>query len=96
MDWMTIRFKISGIYSRLSHIDSKALVGLSRYSGLDIRGSIPDLGQGFLLPVASRPVLGPAQSPTKWVLVVISPEVKRPGRAADHCHLVRKSRIMEL
>jgi hypothetical protein len=41
-------------------------------------------GQDFLLPTPSRPVLGPTQSPIQWVPGALSPEVKRPGREADH------------
>jgi hypothetical protein len=38
----------------------------------------------FLYSTASRPVLGPTQPPIQWVPVALSPEVKRPGREADH------------
>jgi hypothetical protein len=30
------------------------------------------------------PALGPIQPPIQWVLDALSPEVKRPGREADH------------
>jgi hypothetical protein len=38
----------------------------------------------ILLATASRPVLGPTQSPTQLVPEAISSGVKRPGRTADH------------
>jgi hypothetical protein len=40
-------------------------------SGLDDRGSIPDMGS------ASRPALGSTQPPIQWVPAVLSPGVKR-------------------
>jgi hypothetical protein len=55
-----------------------------------------DLRQGqriFLLAAASRPALGPTQSPIQWVPAVISPGVKR-GRGVTlttHPHLVPRS-----
>jgi hypothetical protein len=57
----------------------------------------------------SRPALGPYQPSIQWVWGPLSPgvkrssgpgsaqRVKRPGREADHsCHIVQKSRIVEL
>jgi hypothetical protein len=41
-------------------------------------------GKVFLFFTASRPTLGPTQSPIQWVQGVISPGVKRPGCEADH------------
>jgi hypothetical protein len=49
----------------------------------------------FSLTSASRPALGPTQSPMQWVPVVISPGVKR-GRGVTlttHPHLVPRSRM---
>jgi hypothetical protein len=34
--------------------------------------------------MSSRQLWGPLQPPTQWVLGVLSPGVKRPGREADH------------
>jgi hypothetical protein len=39
---------------------------------------------GFLLFTASRSALGPTQPPLQWVPEALSPEVKQPGREADH------------
>jgi hypothetical protein len=39
---------------------------------------------GFLFATSSRPTLGSTQPPMQWVSAAISPEVKRPGREADH------------
>jgi hypothetical protein len=38
----------------------------------------------FLFTTASRPALGPTQSPIKWVTGALSLGVKRPVREADH------------
>jgi hypothetical protein len=46
----------------------------------------------FLL-TASRPALGPTQPTIHWVLEVLSPGLKRPGREADHSPLVLRLRI---
>jgi hypothetical protein len=47
--------------------------------------SIPAGGQYIpLFSTASRPLLGPTQVPTEWVLEVLSPGVKRASREADH------------
>jgi hypothetical protein len=53
--------------------------------GLDDRGFESRWGLGiFILTTASRPDLGPAQSPIQWVPGAVSLGVKRPGREADH------------
>jgi hypothetical protein len=52
--------------------------------GLDSRGAIPGRYKIFLFSIASRPSLGPAQPPIQWVLWVLSPWIKRPGREANH------------
>jgi hypothetical protein len=38
----------------------------------------------FLFTTTSRPALRPTQPPIQWVLVALSPEVKWPGKEADH------------
>jgi hypothetical protein len=40
----------------------------------------------FLFSTASRPTLGPTQSPIQWVPKARSPGVMWPGREADHSH----------
>jgi hypothetical protein len=45
---------------------------------------VPVGATDFFLTPASRPVLGPTQPPIQWVPGVLSLEVKRPGREADH------------
>jgi hypothetical protein len=40
--------------------------------------------QDFLFTTASRPARGPTQHPILWAPGALSPEVKRPGREADH------------
>jgi hypothetical protein len=54
---------------------------------LDDRGSVPGRGNDgiiFLIVTASRPNLGSIQPPIQWMQQALSPEVKRPGRKADH------------
>jgi hypothetical protein len=51
---------------------------------LDDRGSIPDRGKNFLFVTASRSILDSTQLSTQLGLGVLSSEVKRPGRKADH------------
>jgi hypothetical protein len=46
--------------------------------------SSPGGGKNFLFSTSSRPVLGPTQPPFQWVPGTLWPEVKRPGREADH------------
>jgi hypothetical protein len=41
----------------------------------------------FLFTTASKPALGPAQPPVRWVTGTLSLGVKRPGRDADHSPL---------
>jgi hypothetical protein len=48
------------------------------------RSSSPGRVKNVLFSKSSRPVLGPTQPPIQWVLGVLSPGVKRPGREADH------------
>jgi hypothetical protein len=45
---------------------------------------VPGGGEDFLLSVTSRPVMGPTSPPIQWVPRDFSPEVKLPGREADH------------
>jgi hypothetical protein len=60
------------------------------------RGSISGGGERiFLVASVSRPSLGPTQSPLQWILVVISPGLKR-GRGVtltSRPHLVPGSRM---
>jgi hypothetical protein len=41
----------------------------------------------FLFFTAFSPALGPTKPPIQWVPGALSPELKRPGREADHSHL---------
>jgi hypothetical protein len=50
----------------------------------------------FLYSIASIPALGPSHPPIQWVPGMVSPEVKRPGREADHFYLVLGLRIVDL
>jgi hypothetical protein len=44
----------------------------------------------FLFTTASRTALGLTQPPIKWVPGALSLGIKRPGREADHLHLVQR------
>jgi hypothetical protein len=48
------------------------------------RSSSPGRVKNFLFSKSSRPALGSTQPPIQWVPGALSPEVKRPGREADH------------
>jgi hypothetical protein len=61
------------------------LSGIALGYGLDNRGFESRYGLGiFLFSTASRPVLGPTQSPVQWVPGSLSLAGKRPGREANH------------
>jgi hypothetical protein len=71
-------------------------VGITLGYGMDDRGSRLRFPGGgglgvFLFTAASRTVLGPTQPPIQWVSGALSFGVKRPGREADHSHLVPRS-----
>jgi hypothetical protein len=62
-------------------------IGIALGYGLDDRDSRVRFPAGlgiFLFTTASRTALGPTQSPIQWVPGVLSLEVKRTGREADH------------
>jgi hypothetical protein len=59
-------------------------IGIAMGFGLEDRDSIPDRGKRVSLPTASRPVMGTTQPLIQCVPGVISQEVKRLGREADH------------
>jgi hypothetical protein len=63
------------LYTYRSHLQ---VLGLKIY-----KNSRRGLGN-FLLFTASRPALAPIQSPIQWVPGALSPEVKWPGREAEH------------
>jgi hypothetical protein len=48
------------------------------------RNSIPGRDKRFPFFLMFRPHLRPSQPAVEWVPLVISPEVKRPGREIDH------------
>jgi hypothetical protein len=57
-------------------------VGIATGYGIDKRGRSSSPCRVF--STSSRPALGPTQRPIQWVTGALSPEVKRPGREADH------------
>jgi hypothetical protein len=74
-------FRFSAILSRVS------AVGIATGYELDgrgVRSSSPGREKNFLFSTSSRPALGSTQPPVQWVPGALSPEVKRPGREADH------------
>jgi hypothetical protein len=50
----------------------------------------------FLFITVSRTALGPTQPPIQWEPWALSLGVKRPGREADHSHIVPRSKCVEL
>jgi hypothetical protein len=40
--------------------------------------------KNFLFSTSSRPALGSTHPPSQWIPGVLSPEIKRSGREADH------------
>jgi hypothetical protein len=85
---------LSWSYSiRLRAVDSS--VGIALGYRLEVRGSRVRFPAGlgiFLFTTASRTALGPTQPPIQWVPGALSLGVRRPGREADHPHLVPRSK----
>jgi hypothetical protein len=48
------------------------------------RSSSPVNVKNFVLCLASRPDMGPTQSPIQWVQEALSPGLQRPERETDH------------
>jgi hypothetical protein len=67
-------------YSR----DSAVGIATGRAGRPRSRISSPGEGKNFLFSTSCRPALGPTQPPIQWVTGTLSPEVKRPGREANH------------
>jgi hypothetical protein len=60
-------------------------VCVSRYSVQPRGGSLsPGSCEIFLFSTSFRPVLGPTHRPIQWVPRALSPEIRWPGREADH------------
>jgi hypothetical protein len=53
-------------------------------SWCSVKKSTGTTSQVLQIFTASRPVLGPTQSPVQWVPRALSLVIKRPGREADH------------
>jgi hypothetical protein len=72
-----------------------SLIGIALGYGLADRGSsvrFPAGAPNFLFTTVSRMALGPTQPPIQWVPGPLSLGIKRPGREADHSHLVPRSK----
>jgi hypothetical protein len=69
------------LYNIRIHLQFKWGPGIATGYGLDDPGIESRWGRDF--SHTSRPTLGPTQPPVQWV-PGLSPEVKRPGRGADH------------
>jgi hypothetical protein len=59
-------------------------VSMATGYGLDGQVSIPSSGRDFFFSTASRPALGPIQTPSQSVSGAFSPGMKRPGREVDN------------
>jgi hypothetical protein len=69
-----------------SHKSRGRSVGTATGHGLDDRGPEFEFvkGKDFFFSMSSRPALGRTQPPIQSVPGTLSPEVKLPGREADH------------
>jgi hypothetical protein len=64
---------------------TQPVVGIATGYGLDDRGVGSRVPVGSrMFSTSSRPALGSTQPPFQWVPGALSPEIKRPGREADH------------
>jgi hypothetical protein len=75
----------SGIAGSISYFWCRdSSVGIATGYWMDGRGSIPGRGNIFFFSIVSGPARGLSQPPIQWVSGALSPEVRRPGREADH------------
>jgi hypothetical protein len=77
---------ISSNYHIISHFWSwDSTVGIVTGYRLDEGGvRVQVLVGSIILSTSSRPILGPTQPPIQWALGALLPDVKQPGREADH------------
>jgi hypothetical protein len=87
---------VIGSCFHLTVTHTQSSVGLVTGHVLEDWGSNPARDKIILVSTSSRPALGPTEPPILWVPRSISSEVKRPGREADHFHLLPRSRMVEL
>jgi len=82
-DKMRVCIKFISAYLHI-HCGPGSSVGIANYYGLDGPGSNSGGDEIFR---SSRPALGPTQPPVQWAPCFPGGKV-RPGRAADHSHLL--------
>jgi hypothetical protein len=63
-----------------SHASSVSIV----IAGLEYRGLIPEGTELYIFAMTSRPAPRPTQLPNRWVQAVLSAQIKRSERKADH------------
>jgi hypothetical protein len=84
LPFLFLPFFYFSFYSSFPHLHSSSYVippPLRPLSMTAVR--FPARGEIFLFYTASRPALGPTQSPIQWVQEALSPGVKQLGREAD-------------
>jgi hypothetical protein len=82
----SLNFFFFSIYLIIPYRSRDSVVGIATGYGLDdrgIRSSSPGRVKNFLFSTSSRPALGSTQPPIEWILVALSPGVKRQERDAD-------------
>jgi hypothetical protein len=81
----------------LNNNSNSRAVGIATSYGLDGRGSIPSRGKKFLsTPHRPDRLWGLRSFLSNGCQGDLSPGVKRPGREADHSHVVPRSRVVGL
>jgi hypothetical protein len=77
---LSIKLRIIVVFGKLSSLD-RFLIYLIQQEQTEDNNNTWNI---ITFSTSSRPALGSTQPPIPWILGVLSPGVKRPGREADH------------